>query len=65
MEIKRPEPIYEEIVEVDERIRPLKAEFEDETALKLITGINQEKYVIDTPLDVEQVKRELTRLKTE
>lgn len=65
LEIRRPEPIYEEVVEVSERIRPLKGDFEKEADFpNLITGVNQEKYVIDTPLDGEQVRRELTRLRT-
>lgn len=44
LEIKRPEPIYEEVVEVNERVRPLKDFEESKEGFK---GINQETYTID------------------
>ena len=47
LEIKRPEALYEEVVEVRERVRPLKGFEEGKApAERVVTGINQEKYVI-------------------
>jgi 5-oxoprolinase (ATP-hydrolysing) len=67
LEIKRPEPIYEEVVEVKERIRPFKAAFEKDSDQKniIITGINQERYVVIDELDVAQVEKDLIRLHKE
>jgi uncharacterized coiled-coil protein SlyX len=49
------------VIEVQERIRPLK-EFEKNTQQKVITGINQEQYVVETELNLKQVEEQLTRL---
>lgn len=42
--------MYEAVVEVKERIRPLKP-FENDKK-EIVVGINQEKYVVDQPLDL-------------
>lgn len=55
--------MYEDVVEVRERIRPLKA-FESTTE-KVKIGINQEKYVVVEDLDLDQVENDLKRLKFE
>lgn len=57
--LQRPDPVYEAVVEVKERIRPLKS---FETDKNIVVGINQEKYVVDQPLDTAQVEAELIKL---
>jgi 5-oxoprolinase (ATP-hydrolysing) len=50
-------------VEVDERIRPLKPFEEGKVhASKVVTGINQERYVIVTELDMGKVEADLIKL---
>ena len=66
LEIKRPEALYEEVVEVRERVRPLKG-FEEGKgpAERVVTGINQERYVIVQDIQMAQVESELKRLHQE
>jgi 5-oxoprolinase (ATP-hydrolysing) len=51
-------------VEVKERIRPWKSQFESDS-IDLITGINSEKYVVVEKLDEAQVEKDLKRLHEE
>ena len=54
------------MVEVGGRIRPLKPfEHGQVAADRIVTGINQEKYVIVKDLDLEQVEKDLIRLHKE
>ena len=63
LEIKRPDAIYEEVVEVTERIRPLKIFEEGKVpAERVVTGINQERYVIVKELDLAKVEEDLRKL---
>lgn len=54
------------MVEVKERVRPKKT-FEEGTipADKVITGINQEQYVVVKDLDLKEVEKDLIRLHKE
>lgn len=53
-------------MEVSERVRPYKA-FEEGKINheRLVTGINQEKYVIEKYLDIQKVEEDLNKLYTE
>jgi 5-oxoprolinase (ATP-hydrolysing) len=63
LEIKRPEALYEEVVEVRERVRPMKGFEEGKVpAERVVTGINQERYVIVQDIQIAQVESELKRL---
>ena len=57
LEIRKPLPIYERVIEVKERIRPiLKSE---ENSQEGILAINGQIYAIDTPLDLARLKFQL------
>ena len=60
LEIKKPLPVYEQVIEVNERIRTL-AKDEDKT--ESILALNGQRYVVDTPLDLQDLKEKLTHLK--
>lgn len=49
LEIKTPSPVYEQVYEIHERIRPLK-DFES-LEQRVVLGSNGLNYVVDKPLD--------------
>ncbi|CDW77531.1 5-oxoprolinase [Stylonychia lemnae] len=61
----KPDDIYEEVVEVAERIRPFKDFDNDNHIQRIVTGLNNEKFVIVEELDLQQVKESLKYLKDE
>jgi len=61
LEISRPEPVYQTVIEVNERIRPV-GKHEKELSNK-IKGDNGEDYFIEEALDIAQIKQELVDLK--
>eukprot|EP00347_Sterkiella_histriomuscorum_P006120 403353992 len=63
LEIKKPDDIYEKVVEVKERIRPFKEFDQDNHDLKIVEGLNQEKFVVVHDLDVLHVEKQLRELK--
>lgn len=52
------------MVEVDERVRPLKT-FDDKSKLKTALGANQDTYVVMEDLNIEKVEEDLLWLKNE
>jgi hypothetical protein len=55
--VKKTSTIYEKVVEINERIRPLQ-QFEAAEAEKdkIILGTNGEKFLLEQALDVEEVR---------
>jgi len=62
MEIKKPLPVYQQVLEVDERIRPL-APGENLLNKEITIGSNNQSYVIKKRLDEAQIRKQLTELK--
>lgn len=57
--------MYEEIVEVDERIRPWKSFDQGKKDIKVVEGDNGEKFVVLKEPDLAQVDKDLRKLKEE
>ena len=67
LHIKKPSPIYQSVLSVEERIRPL-APFEnpeDFPSHTIIKGMNNAFYVIEKPLNTKTLKEKLIALKNE
>jgi 5-oxoprolinase (ATP-hydrolysing) len=65
LEIRRPELLYEHVVEIDERVSLLK-EGEDHGSVdgndRIVTGMSHEKLIITKSLDIEEVKLRLSEI---
>lgn len=65
LEIRRPELLYEHVVEIDERVSLLK-EGEDHGSVdgndRIVTGMSHEKLIITKSLDIEEVKQRLSEI---
>ena len=61
LRIKKPDLLYEEVIEVDERVRLLQAD-EDESGLEVVTGRTGERFVIASAPDPDQVRAQLQPL---
>ncbi len=61
LKIRKPDLLYEEVVEVDERIRLLQAD-EDENSLAIVTGRTGERFVIAARPDLDLVQAQLQPL---
>lgn len=55
--------MYEQVFEIDERIRPWKTCESEE--LKTIDGLNGQKYVVERTIDLAQVRHVLEKIKKE
>ena len=66
LEIKRPDLLYEEVEEVDERVILVKSDEDEQNAKKagieIITGISQEKLFVETALNEEEVTQTLQKI---
>lgn len=60
LEIKKPELLYREVIEADERLRILRAD-EDASAVegKIVKGINDDRLAVIRSLDIEAIKSDL------
>ena len=68
LEIQTPSPVYEQVVEVQGgRLRPLHAceEAELQHSGKVVMGSNNQRYLIEDDLDIEQVRKDLEAIKSE
>jgi 5-oxoprolinase (ATP-hydrolysing) len=64
LEIKTPMPVYERVLEVNERVRPLqKFEAESDQSKRVIEGSNGQKYLVDQELDSAAIREQLMDLK--
>ena len=61
LEIKKPDLLYEDVIEVKERIRPLKSH-ETLPGVKIVEGITNERFAVIQPLDIESVLPQLQRI---
>ena len=60
LEIRKPDTLYEHVIEVQERVRPLHP---NESRTDVIVGHNGQKYIIDEILNQQHIRGELTKLK--
>lgn len=58
LEIQRPDVLYEQVIEVDERVRLVKG-YEDDVVGERVVGISQEELVVERGIDVDAVKASL------
>jgi 5-oxoprolinase (ATP-hydrolysing) len=61
LKIRKPELLYERVVEADERLRLLKPG-ETATSGRMVTGITGDRLEIRTPLDINNLRPELQKL---
>lgn len=60
LNIKKPTNLYEEVVEVDCRIIPVRDDCELKACFRLVDGISNTKYMVTKELDLTVVKSQLT-----